>query len=356
MLQMTRLVEHCLWAVRSVTAALPLLSARASSSPLCGSPVVCCLLAIAGVATLESATAQSWPLRPVRLVVGQNPGSSPDVIARLLTERLSASLGQQVLVENRGGGDGAMGAQVVARAAPDGYTLLFGTAGAIVVNQFTYKAIGYQPERDLVGVAMVGMSPFIMVANPEARLRSVSELAALARSEPSRVAYTSPGPRSLPGMIAELFALRAGATMINVPNNGAMGLQDVMTGRTQFSLQGIPAVMAAIRGGRLVPLAVTGVRRLPELDGVPTLAETYPGFDHVGWFSILAPSGTRPEIIERLNREFDRIVSAPDITLRLQSLGIYPEPGMSARDLDQYIAVHRARWGNLVRELRIDPQ
>ena len=357
MIQSPRPLEPSLPAAGSVTAVRSRLSSAASScQPRFRLPAACLVLAIALGAAIESASGQSWPLRPVRMVVGQNPGSSPDVIARLLTERLSASLGQQVLVDNRGGGDGAMGAQLVARAAPDGYTLLFGTAGAIVVNQFTYKAIGYQPDRDLVGVAMVGMSPFIMVANPDARWRNVSELAVFARSEPSRVAYTSPGPRSLPGMIAEIFALRAGATMINVPNNGAMGLQDVMTGRTQFSIQGIPAVMAAIKSGRLVPLAVTGVRRLPELDGVPTLAETYPGFDYVGWFSILAPAGTRPEIIERLNREFDRIVSAPDIAVRLQSLGIYPEPGMSARDLDHYIAVHRARWGNLVRELRIDPQ
>jgi tripartite-type tricarboxylate transporter receptor subunit TctC len=305
---------------------------------------------------VQGLQAQSWPSRPVRLVVGQNPGSSPDVIARLLTERLSARLGQQVLVENRGGGDGAMGAQVVARSSADGHTLLFATAGAIVVNQFTSRSIGYQPERDLVGVAMIGMSPFILVANPDMRLRTVAELAAYARSEPMKVAYTSPGPRSLPGMIAELFALRAGATMVNVPNNGSMGLQDVMSGRTAFSLQGIPAVMAAIRGGRLVPLAVTSAKRLPELDGVPTLAETWPGFDPVGWFAILAPAGTRTEVIERLNHELDLIVSQPEVTARLQSLGIYPEPGLRARELDQFITSQRSRWGNLVRELHIEPQ
>lgn len=321
----------------------------------CLAPSLLAALAL-GALPVPASHAQSWPARPIRLIVGQNPGSSPDVIARLLTERLSSRLGQQVLVENRGGGDGAMGAQLVARAPADGYTLLFATAGAIVVNQFTSRAIGYQPERDLVGVAMIGMSPFILVANPDAHLRTVSELAAFARGEPMKVAFTSPGPRSLPGMIAELFALRAGATMVNVPNNGSMGLQDVMSGRTVFSLQGIPAVMAAIRSGRLLPLAVTSARRLPELEGVPTLAETWPGFDPVGWFSVLAPAGTRNEVIERLNREFDLIVSQPDVSARLQSLGIYPEPGMRARELDQFITGQRARWGSLVRELHIEPQ
>ena len=304
----------------------------------------------------QIACAQGWPARPIRLLVGQSTGSSPDLIARLLAERLAPRLGQSVLVENRGGGDGALGAQAVARAAPDGLTILFGTAGALVVNQFTFKSLGYVPERDLAGVAMIGMSPFIVVANPDINLRSIADLITLARSAPSRVAFTSPGPRSLPGMIAEMFAVQAGATMVNVPNNGSMGLQDLMSGRTQFSVQGIPAVTAPLRDHRLVALAVTGARRLPEFEHVPTLADTFAGFDSVGWFAIMAPSGTHRDIVDRLNLEIDRIISSADVSARLRFLGIYPEPGLSASALDQFIAQHRARWSALVQSLHIEPQ
>jgi tripartite-type tricarboxylate transporter receptor subunit TctC len=319
-----------------------------------------CAHALPGIIVLalaaSAANAQGWPSKPIRLIVAQNAGSSPDVIARLIAPPLSSALGQQVLVDNRGGGDGSIGTQQAARSPADGYTLLFGTAAAISINPYTFKSLPYDPEKDFAGVALVGKSPFILVAHPGVKAKTVPELIALAKSQPDRIAFTSPGQRSLPGMIGEVLKRRSGASILHVPANGAQGLQDTLAGRTQFTIQGIPAVSAMVQNGQLQPIALIASKRVPGMEQVPTLSETYPGLDYLGWFAVFAPAGAPNEATQRSNREIDRIVNEADVTKRLHTMGIYPEPGWTPSQVDEFARSERALWSRTVKELGIEPQ
>src|SRR3979490_1913882 len=220
------------------------------------------------------ASAQNWPSRPVRMIVPQAAGGTPDIVARVISGRLSRELGQEVLVENRAG-DGTVGAQAVARAAADGYTYLFAPASVLAINQYMAKILPYSPEDDFASVAMVGLSPLAPIASPELNVNSLAQLIALAKANPGKLAFASPGPRTLPGMLGEIPKIRAGIDLLHVPYKGAQGVQDTVAGRTQLTTQGIPAIAAVVQRGQLRALAVSSPRRLPELPDVPTFSGTF---------------------------------------------------------------------------------
>ena len=307
------------------------------------------------VLTPGIAGAQSWPSRPVRMIVPQAAGGTPDIVARVVSERLSQALGQQVLVENRAG-DGTLGAQAAARATPDGYTYLFAPASVLAINQYIAKILPYSPEDDFASVAMVGFSPLALIASPELNVRSLAELIALAKAHPDKLAFASPGQRTLPGMLGEMLKTRTGISLLHVPYKGAQGVADTVAGRTQLTIQGIPAIAAVVQRGQLRALAVSSPRRLPELPGVPTFSETLPGFEFNGWFVVVAPTGTPRAPIQRMNLEFNRVLLDGEMEQRLRALGIYTEGTGTPEEIDAFLKGERAFWSKTVRELKIEPE
>ncbi|HEY6240303.1 MAG TPA: tripartite tricarboxylate transporter substrate-binding protein [Burkholderiales bacterium] len=317
-------------------------------------PFLLLLLAVLFLTT-DIASAQNWPSRPVRMIVPQAAGGTPDIVARVISGQLSRALGQQVLIENRAG-DGTLGAQAVARAAADGYTYLFAPASVLVINQYMAKILPYSPEDDFASVAMVGSSPLALVASPELNVNSLADLVTLAKANPGKLAFASPGERTLPGMLGEMLKIRAGISLLHVPYKGAQGVQDTIAGRTQLTIQGIPAIAAVVQRGQLRALAVTSPRRLPELPDVATFSETLPGFEFNGWFAVVAPTGTPGEAIRRMNLEFNRILLDGDIEPRLRALGIYTEGGGPPEEIDAFLKRERESWSRVVGELKMEPQ
>ena len=307
------------------------------------------------VLTPGIAGAQSWPSRPVRMIVPQAAGGTPDIVARVVSERLSQALGQQVLVENRAG-DGTLGAQAAARATADGYTYLFAPASVLAINQYIAKILPYSPEDDFASVAMVGFSPLALIASPELNVRSLAELIALAKAHPDKLAFASPGQRTLPGMLGEMLKTRTGISLLHVPYKGAQGVADTVAGRTQLTIQGIPAIAAVVQRGQLRALAVSSPRRLPELPGVPTFSETLPGFEFNGWFVVVAPTGTPRAPIQRMNLEFNRVLLDGEMEQRLRALGIYTEGTGTPEEIDAFLKGERAFWSRVVRDLKIEPE
>ncbi len=314
---------------------------------------VCAVLALAASV---NALAQAWPARPVRLIVSQAAGTSPDIAARLIAERMSRQLGQSLLVENRAGGQNVIGAQAAARAAPDGYTFFFATTAAIVTNPLTFKTLPYDPPRDFDAVGMIAKSPMVVAVGAGVPVKSLAELIALDKSKPNTLSEAHEGPRTFSGMMSQALNLITGMQVLQVPYNGATpAIQDTIGGRTQIVLLSSAAVAPFIKRGDLKPLAVTVARRVAGLENVPALAETYPGFDYAGWFALLAPAGTPREVVLRVNRELNSVLAEPEVAQRLRDLGLVLEPG-TPEALNEFLGAERARWSRLVKEIGLQPE
>ena len=300
----------------------------------------------------DCASAQSWPSRSVRMIVPQAAGGMADIVARVISSPLARELGQQVLVDNRAG-DATLGAQAAARAQADGYTYLLAPASVLAVDQYMAKILPYSPEDDFASVAMVGSIPFALIANPELNVNTLAELIELAKANPGKLAFASPGPRTLPGMLGETLKIRAGVSLLQVPYKG---VQDTIAGRIQLAIQGIPAIAAVVQRGQLRALAVSSPRRIPELPEVATFSETLPGFEFNGWFAVVAPTGTPRAAIERMNLEFNRILLDGVMEQRLRALGLYTEGTGAPEEIDAFLESERAFWSRVVRELKIEPE
>ena len=313
----------------------------------------CAILSLLAAFVLtDVAVAQSWPSRPVRMIVPQAAGGMADIVARVVSGPLARELGQQVLVDNRAG-DATLGAQAAARAQADGYTYLLAPASVLAVDQYMAKILPYSPEDDFASVAMVGSIPFALIANPELNVNTLAELIALAKANPGKLAFASPGPRTLPGMLGETLKIRAGVSLLQVPYKG---VQDTIAGRIQLAIQGIPAIAAVVQRGQLRALAVSSPRRIPELPEVATFSETLPGFEFNGWFAVVAPTGTPRAPIERMNLEFNRILLDGVMEQRLRALGLYTEGTGAPEEIDAFLESERAFWSRVVRELKIEPE
>ena len=318
-------------------------------------PLASTALLAALALTTPAALGQAWPAKPLRMIVPQATGSAPDVVARVICERLAQALGRPVIVDNRAG-DGSIGAQAAARAAPDGYTWFFAPASVLVISPYVSALVPYSPEDDFEAVAMVGVSPLVIAANPEVNVKSLPDLITLAREAPGRLAYASPGVRTLPGLLGEMIKARAQIDLMQVPYRGAQGVQDTIAGRTHITVQGIPAVAAAVRSGQLRALAVSSPKRLPELKDVPTVSETFPGFEFNGWFAVVAPAGTSRAAIQRVNQEMNSMLLDPQVEQRLRAMGVYTEGTDSPEQVDAFFTRERAFWAKTVRELKIEPE
>jgi tripartite-type tricarboxylate transporter receptor subunit TctC len=299
------------------------------------------------------ATAQSWTARPARMIVTEAPGGAPDIAARLICERLSRALGQPVRVENRAGDEGV---QAAASAKPDGGTWLFAPASVLVIIPYITDLVPYSPEDDFTGVAMVGSMPFVLVANPVLNVKSLPDLITLAREAPGRLAYASPGLRTLPGILGEMLRRRAAIDFMQQPYRGAQSVQDTIAGRTHIAVEGVAAIATAVQRGQLRALAVSSAKRLPELKDVPTFAEALPGFEFNAWYAVVAPAATPAAAIRRVNLEMTRLLLDPDLEPRLNLLGIYPEGAGTPEQIDAFFQSERAFWRKTVRELKMQPE
>ena len=301
--------------------------------------------------------AQSWPTRPIRIIVSFAAGSAPDIICRFVTDRLSRAVGQQVVVDNRPGGGNLIAAQAAARSAPDGYNYFCVTAATLVSNPYTFKSLPYDPVKDFTPVAMIVKGPFFVLVHPSIPVKTLPELAAYDKANPGKLSYATDGLRNFTGMMAAWLNKISGTNILTVPYNVMpQGIQDTLAGRTQLVILAVPAAGPRIKSGELRPLAVSYAKRIPGYEDVPTIAETYPGFEYIGWFALIAPAGTPPDIVQRVNREMDRVLKDPDTVQRLRDLGFYTEGAETPEALGEYIRAELAKWGRIVKEIGIQPE
>ena len=311
------------------------------------------LLAVAA-AFASIASAQPYPAKPIKLVAPSTPGDAPDVIARLIADKLSPALGQQVVVENRPGAGGVVGSDYVAKAAPDGYTLIMGNAGSHGINAAVYSTLPYDIQRDFAPVSQVAVAPNVMVINPSVPANSVAEFIAYAKANPGKLSYASGGNGSSAHMSMELFKSMSGIDIQHVPYKGSSpALTDVVSGQVVAFIGNMPPTVPLIKAGKLKALAVTTKSRSALMPELPTITEAgLPGFETVAWFGVLAPAGTPPEVVNRLSAEIAKIAKSPEMREKLVAMGAEPVGGTP----DEFKAVidrDIAKWKPLAQKVGI---
>jgi tripartite-type tricarboxylate transporter receptor subunit TctC len=301
------------------------------------------------------ASAQAYPARPVRVLVGFAPGGPNDIIARGYGARLAEAFGQPFVVENRTGAAGNLAAEAVARAAPDGYTLMLGSTGTNAVNPALYAGLPFDPVRDLAPVSIVATSPSALAVHPGVAARSVQELIALARAQPGKLTYASAGSGSSQHLSAELFKQAVGVDIVHVPYKGAApGITDLLAGQVDMSFAPVANVVPYAKTGKLRLLGVTSAARSSFTPDTPTIAESgVPGFEVVTWYAMFATAGTPPAIVERLNAGLRKISQNPQLREQLANLGIDATASASPAEARAYRDAEVEKWGKLVRALGV---
>ena len=309
------------------------------------------LSSIAFLAAGTGALAQAWPARPVTFIVPFSPGGGTDITARTVAAKLSGQWGAPVIVENRAGAGGILGADAVAKARPDGYTLLIANVGTQSINPSLYPKLPYNADTAFAPISLICELPFVLMASPSFAPNSVGELVALAKAKPEFVTYASSGLGGSPHLTAELFQLVTGTRMTHVPyKGGGPAMTDLMAGHVNLLFASVLEGSGHIKAGKLKGLAVTHARRNPALPDVPTIAEAgAPGGESGSWIALLAPAGTSPDIIEKISRDIKDAVSAADVRDRLIAQGAVPRSSTPA-ELQKLIDADRARYGKIIRE------
>lgn len=303
--------------------------------------------------------AQSYPDRPIRIIVGFPPGGINDIVARLVGQKMSESLKQPVIVENRAGAGGTMGAEMVARAAPDGYTVLLGSVSNLTMAASLYKKLPYDATKDFEAVALVAASPNILVVHPSFPAHSVKDLIALAKEKPGTINYASAGNGTSNHLTVELLKVMAGIDLVHVPYRGdAPAVTDVVAGQVPMLFPTLPVALPHIKSGALRPIAVSSAQRSTLAPDIPTVAESgaLPDFEVSVWVGVVAPAGTPKEIVARLNEEIMKAVHAPDVRARLAEQGVEPAQKATPEEFGAYIASQIARWSEVAKVAKIEPQ
>ena len=313
------------------------------------------LAAACAFAVLGAAHAQdNYPSRPIRLVVPVAASGMTDIVARLLAQKLSERIGQPVIVDNRVGAGGNIGTEAVARAAPDGYTLLMAYPGPLVVNPSLYRNLGYDPVRDFAPVSLLASYPMALAVHPSLPVKNVAELVTLAKRSPKTLNYGSAGNATTSHLTMELFRREAGVEMVHVPYKGAApALTDLIAGQLQLVFDSLTLIMPQHQNGRVRALAVTSKERSRAYPDLPTVAESgLKDFEVIGWYGILAPAGTPRPIVERLSREFTAVVNDPAVNKELTSRGLEPI-GRDAAAFANLIRNERTVWHRVVTDSNI---
>lgn len=316
-------------------------------------PVIALAAALAaGVAHAQ----QSYPTRSIRLVVPSSPGGGTDITARIIAPKLGEFLGHQVVVENRPGAGTMIGGEVVARAAPDGYTLLMGIS-TLAINPAMYKKVPYDALKDFAPVSQVVALPNILVTHPSLPVKSVKELVAFAKARPGQINFASAGMGTNPHLSMELFLSMTGLKMIHVPYKGSgQGVIDLLAGHVSVMTPSILTALNYVKNGRLRALGVTSAKRAAGAPQIPTIAEAgVPDYEAVQWFGVLAPAGTPRDIVTRLHKEVVRTVQTPDIRQKLMNDGADPV-GSSPEEFARFIRAETAKWAKVASEIGIKPE
>jgi tripartite-type tricarboxylate transporter receptor subunit TctC len=313
------------------------------------------LVAIACVLAFPAfAFAQDYPTKPLRFIAPNLPGGPTDILARLIGQKLTESMGQPVVIENRAGAGGNIGTEVAAKASPDGYTLLSGNNATFGANPSLYKRLGFDPIKDFAPVALVATQPNILVVHPSLPVRSVKELITLARQQPGQLNYAGSGVGTAAHLAAELFKSMTGTNIVHISYKSAgPALTDLIAGQTQLMFATALSVTPHIKSNRVRPLAVTTSKRSRLYSDLPTIAEAgVPGFEASTWHGVLVPAGTPPAIVERLNSEINKMLRTPDVSDRITALG-GEIVGGSSKEFADHIRREIVRWGKVVKSLDV---
>ncbi len=295
------------------------------------------------------AGAQAWPSKPVKIVVTFPTGGAPDILARLFSEK--AQLGQPVIVDNKPGAGGNIGADIVAKSAPDGYTIVMGTVGTHSINGSVFAKMPYDMVKDFAPVSLIASTPNLLVVNNDLPVKTVQELIAHAKANPDKLSFGSPGIGTSVHVSGELFKSMAGVKMTHIPYKGRQfAIPDLIGGQIQLMFDNMPSALPMAREGKIRAVAQTGAKRSPAAPDVPTVAESgLPGFEATSWFALFAPAGTPKEIVDRIAAEAQRIYKLPEVAERLAKLGL--DPILSTpEDLAKYQAAEIAKWAKVVQE------
>ena len=315
------------------------------------------ILMLAAGQIASQAGAQSWPDRPIKFISSQAAGGGTDIIGRIVADQLSSRVGQPVVYENRPGGGNKIGTEAAAHSAPDGYTYFYATAAALVVDPYTFKSLPYDPIKDFTVISRIAEVTFMVLAHPDVPAKDLAELFAYAKANPAKIAVATDGARRFSGMLAAWLNKLAGTDISYVPyTQMTQGIQDVLAGRVQLVIIAVPAARGHVAAGKLRPLAVTSLKRLPEFPDVQAVAETFPGFDFAGWFALAAPARVPPPIIERVHQEVNAILQDPAVSGKLKSMGFVPYGGGTLKQTQDYIDSQHKAWATLVKEIGLQPE
>jgi tripartite-type tricarboxylate transporter receptor subunit TctC len=300
---------------------------------------------------VNAADTLAYPIRPIRFIMPYPVGGTIDMSGRLVAQRASDTLGQQVVVDNRTGAGGTLGTAMAAKAPPDGYTIVMGGTGTLAISPGLGRPLGYDPISDFAPISLLATTPYVLVAHPSVAVRSVRELITLAKAQPGKLNYASGGSGSAPHLVGEMFTTRAGINIVHIPYKGSSPAKiDLLAGRVQLFFTGIPPVLSEIRSGTLRALGVTSAKRTATLPDVPTIAESgVAGFDVSPWFGILAPAQTAPSIIARLNQEIVNGLGNPKLREQLAREGV-DAVGSTPREFSSFIRLEMGKWSKAVKE------
>ncbi|MBY0269409.1 MAG: tripartite tricarboxylate transporter substrate binding protein [Burkholderiales bacterium] len=311
------------------------------------------IIAVSALLMCWPAGAQNYPQRPVRMIAVA-AGSGPDVIARMLAAKFAERMGQQFYVENRPGAGGNVGAEFVARAPADGYTLLMGSASQ-AISMTLFPKLGYDLTRDFIPVSMISTAPFVLVVHPSMPVRSVREWIALAKSARGQLLYSSGGAGTPPHLASQMLKTAAGIDFVHVPYKGIMpAVNDLIGGHVHFSIAVTTAVLPLVQSKRLRGLGVTSAARSALAPEMPTISETIKGFEVIGWYGLFAPTGTPPAVVTRLYQETQHAIAQPDVIERLLAVGSEPQP-MTPAAFAAFVQSEIRKWGRAVKESNAQP-
>jgi tripartite-type tricarboxylate transporter receptor subunit TctC len=305
-----------------------------------------------------SAQAQTtWPDKPIKFILSQPPGSGPDNVARLLGEKLAKTLDQPVVIENKPGGQNIIGAQAAAKSSADGSTFYFATTAALVTNKFLFKTMPYEPQKDFTPVAFVANSPFGILVKADSAIASIQDLMAKSKASPGKVSLANEGPRTFGGIIARFLNAKTkmDANLVAYASV-SVAIQDIMGGHADALVADLASTAQLVKQGRLRLLAVTSAKRVAGFEQVPAMAELLPNFEMVGWFAIVAPTGTPSGAIHRLNAEVNKLLLDPEVTQKMLSIGPIPEALGAPVKLEAYLKVENDRWSEVAKEIGLLPE
>ena len=311
-----------------------------------------CLLAV----PVLPAFSQGYPSKPVRVIAPFPPGGGTDLFARAVAQKLTSTLGQTFVVDNRSGAGGMIGADLIAKSPPDGYSLLITSSSTHSINPHLTRKMPYDAIRDFVPVINIASAPNVLVVHPSVPAKSVKELIALAKSRPGALNYASNGTGTLSHLTGEMFKLQAGVNLIHIPyKGGPPAVIDLVAGQVSALFAAAPTVFPQVRAGKLRAIAMTGPKRSAALPDLPAVAEILPGFDSVQWWAMFAPAGTAGDVVDRLNSEVSRIITDADVKARFAAEGAEPAGG-SPREFAAFVRADFEKWGKVVKAVGIRPE